>query len=252
MKLPDLIKQAVEEGDWKKVCAVYTAITGKPLSPPKPKKPEIDLANFEITPELLAAITGDDAQQDAVRQAMIEDTEWSYEEDAAAQAEANDLGREEPVEETSQRSYLENPKAPVVSKPIIKDPNDFSVAPRVQRRQDGKQPARKEPMSIPNQRTNRFQDNLQLESKDLKKNNPKLEAMYGDASRRVLRDETESTGHEIDVECSLCGEHQRIASSLATGYHPSKDENTFRCNSCNTPSGRRKAERRLRELEGTR
>lgn len=247
MKLPDLIKQAVEEGDWKKVCAVYTAITGKPLAPPKPKKVELDLANFEVTPELLAAILGDDAQQDSVRQAMIDDTGWSYEEDAAAQAEAN-----EPVEETSQRAHLEKPIAPVVSKPIIKDPNDFSVAPRVQRRQDGKQPARKEPMTIPSQRSNKFQDNLQLEAKDLKKNNPKLEAMYGDASRRVLRDETESTGGEINVQCSLCGVHQRVATALAVGWHPSEDENTYRCNSCNTPSGRRKAERKLRELEGTR
>lgn len=244
MKLPDLIKQAVEEGDWKKVCAVYTAITGKPLSPPKPKKVELDLANFEVTPELLAAILGDDAQQDSVRQAMIDDTGWSYEEDAAAQAEANDLGRPEQVEE--------NQKAPVVSKPIIKDPNDFSVAPRVQRRQDGKQQARKEPMTIPRQRTNKFQDTLVLEAKDLKQNNPKLAAMYGDASRRVLRDETESTGSEVDVECSLCGIQQRVASPLAVGWHPSPDENTYRCNSCNTPSGRRKAERRLRELEGTR
>lgn len=246
MKLPDLIKQAVEEGDWKKVCAVYTAITGKPLSPPKPKKKELDLANFEITPDLLQAIMGDDSQDDKLPAG------WSEDEAAAAEEEANDLGRPEPVEETSQRAYIENPTAPVVSKPIIKDPNDFSVAPRVQRRQDGKQQARKEPMTIPKQRTNKFQDTLVLEAKDLKQNNPKLAAMYGDASRRVLRDETESTGGEIDVECSLCGIQQTVASPLAVGWHPSPDENTYRCNSCNTPSGRRKAERRLRELEGTR
>lgn len=247
MKLPDLIKQAVVEGDWKKVCAVYTAITGEPLTPPKPKKKELDLANFEITPELLQAIMGDDDQETLSLPAG-----WSEDEAAAAEAEANDLGIHE---ETSQRAYLENPTAPVISKPVAskkKDPNDFSVAKRVQRNQEGKQAARKEPMNIPKQRTNKFQDTLSLETKDLQSNNPKLAAMYGDASRRVLRDENESTGNEIDVKCSLCERQETVATSLAVGWHPSEDENTYRCNSCNTPSGRRKAERAIREREGVR
>lgn len=234
MKLPELIKQAVEEGDWKKVCAVYTAITGEPLSPPQPKKKELDLANFEITPELLQAIMGDENQQKKTQQAMYDEGPWE----------------DEPVEE----KVVESPPPKIItelpSQPRVKDPNDFSVAPRVQRRQDGKQQARKEPMSIPKSRSNRFQDNLNLETKDLKENNPKLAAMYGDGgSRRVLRDESESTGKYIHVECSLCGKEEDVVSSLAVGYHHSQDENTYRCNSCNTPSGRRKAERRLRELE---
>ena len=43
MKVHELIKIAVEEQDWIKVCTAYTAITGKPLSPPKKKVSLLDL-----------------------------------------------------------------------------------------------------------------------------------------------------------------------------------------------------------------
>ena len=61
MKLPDLIKQAVLSEDWKAVCAVYTAITGEPLSPPKKK--EVDFLNMEIPQELLDEIMSSDDMQ---------------------------------------------------------------------------------------------------------------------------------------------------------------------------------------------
>jgi hypothetical protein len=183
---------------------------------------------------------GDESQQDAIKQAMIDDPGWSENEGEDVDAEDEDSL----PEEQSQRAYIEN------AEPIKKkDPNDFSVPKRVPQGQEGKQAARKEPMNIPKSRQNKFKDSMSLESKDLKKNNPKLAAMYGDSSHRVVRDESESTGSQIHVECSLCGKEETVASSLAIGYHHIKDENTYRCNSCNTPSGRRKAERRIRELE---
>lgn len=47
-KLPAVLKQAILEGDWQKVCVVYTTITGEPIEPSKPKTETEELANMDI------------------------------------------------------------------------------------------------------------------------------------------------------------------------------------------------------------
>lgn len=46
MKLPDVLKKGILEGDWELICKVYTGITGEPIEPPKPK--EINWADMDI------------------------------------------------------------------------------------------------------------------------------------------------------------------------------------------------------------
>lgn len=51
MKLAQVFKQAIEDGDWYSVCDVYQAITGEAITPPEVKQDsvEADLANIEMS-----------------------------------------------------------------------------------------------------------------------------------------------------------------------------------------------------------
>jgi hypothetical protein len=52
MKLPVLLKEAIIEGNWEKVCFIYTAITGEEISPPKPTIIEKEKTEEEILKDL--------------------------------------------------------------------------------------------------------------------------------------------------------------------------------------------------------
>lgn len=223
MKLPDLIKTAVEKGDWNLVCAAYTAITGKPLAPPKPKEP--DFLNMEISEELIQQLTGGGEY----------DNMPGYEdpENTAARGEAAELA--------------DDFVPPVVKK---KDPLDFSVdrSNVVKKNSEGKTEARKESIDI-GQRKNIFHDDTNVDS-HLLKDNEQMQKLYGNGKARASRDLLENvsqTGKTIGVQCSLCEKKQTVAVALAKGWHTDPDENAYRCNDCCTPSGRIKAERKQRE-----
>ena len=213
MKLPDLIKTAVEKGDWNLVCAAYTAITGKPLAPPKPKEP--DFLNMEISEELIQQLTGG--------------------------GEYDSMPEAEP----------ENEPEVMAEQPIKKkDPLDFSVdrSNVVKKNSEGKIEARKESIAL-GQRNNIFHDDTDVDS-HLLKNNEQMQKLYGNAKARASRDLLENvsqTGKTIGVQCSLCEKKQTVAVALAKGWHTDPDENAYRCNDCCTPSGRIKAERKQRE-----
>jgi hypothetical protein len=227
MKLPDLIKTAVEKGDWNLVCAAYTAITGKPLAPPKPK--ESDFLNMEISEKLIQQLTGGGEY----------DTMPGYEdpENVAAREAANDYGSEE----------AEIAATVAVKK---KDPLDFSVdrSNVVKKNSEGKIEARKESIAL-GQRNNIFHDDTNVDS-HLLKDNEQMQKLYGNGKARASRDLLENvsqTGKTIGVQCSLCEKKQTVAVALAKGWHTDPDENAYRCNDCCTPSGRIKAERKQRE-----
>lgn len=231
MKLPELLELAVKEQDWLKVCAVYTAITGKPLSPPKPKT--LDLLNLEIPEELLEQFNDQDEEED-------EYDEPPYIPDG----DENDMpedGEPEPEIEDSKKKDDEFDK--------------FAISHGVQgqtQNSDGKTLMRKEPMNIPRKRTNKFKDNLNDDLGDLKKNNPILEKVYSKAGRRVSRKDLSETAADtskkIDVQCSLCNRKQKVSPLLARGWKKEKEQNTYRCTECDTPSGRVRAERSKRDL----
>jgi hypothetical protein len=95
-------------------------------------------------------------------------------------------------------------------------------------------------------RINRFTDNLDVDSKLLKTNNPELMKLYKTnidrtKNNRPLVAGRQDTSNMVNVQCSLCQRKMQVASVLAFGYNKNPDENTFRCNDCSTPSGIAKA-----------
>jgi hypothetical protein len=238
MKLPEVLKRAVLEQDWKAVCAVYTAITGESLSPPPPKV-EIDLANMDISEELLEELgvrSGD---------------EYSQEEDDTPSEPQSSIILPEDYEN-------EDEFTPQTTKKKVEDPtiskDEYLEKYGIEESSggDSEREARRQPMSIIRNRKNKFQDNLKVASNDLKENNPVLKQVYdkvkGHSTRDLLVDASQ-TGKKIQVSCALCKKDEMVAPSLASGYNKNPKENTYRCTECSTPSGRIKALRQQRELE---
>lgn len=252
MKLHELIETAVKEQDWLKVCAAYTAITGKPLSPPKPK---VDYANFEI-PDLAKLMGQFDFTGGSVAQHEDEeenDDEYDFNSipklDEDDYEENSDGGTDiDPPDEEDEPE----PENKVSKKKGEFD--QFAISHGVQTQassQDGKTLMRKEPMTLPRERKNKFKDNLTFDRKDLKENNPILAKVYDKAGVRASRDLIEDaadTRQMIKVTCFVCNRTQKVSSIHAHGWNPDKQQNTYRCNECNTPSGLLKASRRNRDL----
>jgi hypothetical protein len=115
---------------------------------------------------------------------------------------------------------------------------------------DGESRCRKESMQIPDQRKNRFHDNGKAfadEKVTTHPDDPNL-GIQSIRPRSLVRD-TElgvNTGTNVAVVCGLCGVQEEIAASLAVGFNPDPDHNTYRCNECNTPNGRAKVMRKQR------
>jgi len=230
MKLPDLLKKAVLEQDWKTVCVVYTAITGEPLSPPEPKK-EANLFDMEISEDLLAELGIGDSQADIAPPLVSED---------------EDEGEPEPLKkkEVGQKSLSSNRES------FISKARDTDKLP-ANKRDDGKVEARKEPMQIPKSRKNVWEDDLTIAPKLIKANNSQLEILYGPSHDKTPKEEKEKETGEVNVVCSFCGQANTVVKSLAVGYNSNPEENTYECTSCCTPSGRAKVLRQQRELAGS-
>jgi len=90
------------------------------------------------------------------------------------------------------------------------------------------------------QRTNSFNDDGTLHDDELVTKDPRL----GVANPRPRNKRKElgmvDTSATIRVQCSLCGLEEEIQPSLAFGYSKNVEENTYKCTSCSTPSGRKK------------
>lgn len=213
MKVPELIKNAVEKQDWKLVCAVYTAITGEPLSPPEPKSEKPNFLDMDISPELLRQL-GIDSQDDE-----------------GVPSVSNEENLYDAYEHT-----LEDSKKKV-------DNLDFTIQRGKKIREDGKVEAARIPLDIPSKRENRFVDNLEVAASELQKENPTLQKLYGPvkkhSSKELIVDRVD-TSIFVDVECSLCGHTEKVSKALSRGYSNVKRDNIYRCNACSTPSGKKR------------
>jgi hypothetical protein len=241
MKAPDVLKQAVLEQDWLLVCKVYTAITGEPLEPPKPK--EVDL--FDIDIPMDSDFLGD--MPDIADEEY--DLEPGYEvlheklpapaEDVAGEGDWVELddGEEEDDEEEAK---------------MREENADFMTTTKKDDEEDALQgsKARKERFRVPKdgkRRPNQFKDDLRLHSRQRADKHSKDKdgsplAVAAPRPRGGERDAElgEDTGGKVDVECSLCGKKERVSDRLAVGYHLEPEMNTYKCNKCCTGRGRRK------------
>lgn len=242
MKLPELLKLAVEEQDWFKVCAVYTAITGKPLNPPAKK---VSLLEMDIPDELLENINAtrndDEEYEDFPGPAKVgmgveEDDE---EDEDVVPLLVDTQAQPEPVEvEVSKKKGGESEFAIShgVQGPKASSDGNGTIMTKV--------PITQAP------RKNKFKDNLAVKAGDLKKNNPILKKIYGEGSTRATRDliDAPDTSKLYSVVCSLCNKSGKVTAALARGYNKDPENNTYRCTECDTPSGRAKLARRERDL----
>lgn len=78
----------------------------------------------------------------------------------------------------------------------------------------------------PGKRPNRFQDKQKS-------------VIPPSTHTRKSVEDRQQTSTQVDVVCSLCKESGKISETLAQGYSKDPDDNTYKCNECNTPAGRR-------------
>jgi hypothetical protein len=115
MKLPEVLKKGILEGDWELICKVYTGITGEPIEPPKPKEPDWADMDIDISFAVPAAADGlpgvrfvpgtaiKDVSDDAREQDLIED-DWIEDENSQFTGDADGAqARREKFEATEDR-----------------------------------------------------------------------------------------------------------------------------------------------------
>lgn len=242
VKLPEVLKMAVESGDWKLVCQAYTGVTGLPLSPPNTK--EDDWANMDIQlhsdglpPECLPG--GGIYESLHSNQSPLHNTDVSssYHPDfddktepiideniakGLVQDEGNNVGE-------CDDTVAESPFANDESVSSFISPSKSGRAQQELPDAEGKNYMTRQKMLIPETRVNRFEDNLDAFVNERVDLNPKM-GVPSVSERRV--------GTEVEVTCASCNKTEKISSSLATGYNADTANNTYKCNGCIT--GRRK------------
>jgi uncharacterized protein YlaI len=234
----DTFRDAISSGDWNQICRVFTALTGEAAPvPPTAQEPSLStLLEQPMDDPLSAPMDGPEP--------TIEDDDdgyWSEDDLIADEEEA------EPEPDDTPQVFV--PPEPD-NTPDADDPaSEFYIehGDAAEENEDGERRCRREPMRIPRQRTNRFRDNGKAfaDEKVTVNDDPKLGVQK--IRPRGNRDANKDTGKKVKVQCSLCDKKEEVAARLAVGYSKKPDDNTYKCNSCNSPSGRAKVMRRKRE-----
>lgn len=120
--------------------------------------------------------------------------------------------------------------------------------------EDGNVKCRREKMNIPQQRTNRFNDNETLFLDESVREHPEnpglgIQKVRPRSGARALIEGSADTSQKIDVKCGLCGKEERVSAMLSQGYSVREEHNTYRCNTCTSPKGQAMIMRQRREEE---
>lgn len=247
----EIFFDAIVNRDWGDICTVYEALTGEPAPDIPPQTSALsDVLNQPL--EVTKPVNPMDQQLDVA---------------ANETADADDLLM--PVEESTtiitstQIPDILPATPPVVQRamePAQLPPDDAAAEFYIEHgsqqggvNDDGETQCRKESMSIPQARKNRFHDNGRAfadEKVTTNPDDPKL-GIQSIRPRGLVRDEElgANTGGTKDVICKLCGKNETVAARLAVGFNPDPEHNTYKCNECNTPNGRAKVMRRQRNAQ---
>lgn len=262
----EMFREAMATQDWGVMCSVYEAITGEAA-------PDVIVAKVDVLDQEMAMTTrpenpldrdmDDDRSMTKKDYEDIFETPYPSDEDdlfvdddddyerGVTQAQAIVTGTNIPdiLPATPSIVALPEPVQPptddVASEFYIQHGNTQGAT-----NDDGETQCRKESMSIPQQRKNRFRDNGRAfadEKVTTHPDDPKL-GIQSIRPRGLVRDAEMGvdTGALVPVVCTLCGTQETVAIRLSTGYNADPDHNTYKCNSCNTPNGRAKVMRRQR------
>lgn len=208
----EILKIAVEQKDWQLICGLYTSITGEPLSAPEIEDKESSQENEFLTKEYSIDKLREQNQDESTEKEQELDSQGVDNDQENIYNNFTAPTRSESREE-SDHSGRKMRSEPVGSKPLK---NAIGVS------EYG------------------FVDNL---TESLV--NPETGTAFSEENKRNVitpRNKRESLGMNdtslIDVRCSSCGEEQKVSKVLSYGFSNRSEENTWKCNSCNTRKAR--------------
>ncbi len=253
----EIFREAISTQDWGGICQVYEAITGEAAPDVPQASPMDDVLNQQmaITPRPENPL---DQQMEVVD---ADDLLADDDDDLLSPAEATTIVTSTQIPDVLPASVSEltvqSPQRPMDTPTPDAPPADVAAEFYIEHgsgqgtaNDDGDTQCRKESMSIPQTRKNRFNDNGKAfadEKVTTNPDNPKL-GIQSIRPRGLVRDDSlgANTGQQVDVICKLCGKQELVAARLSTGYNTDPEHNTYKCNECNTPNGRAKVMRKQR------
>lgn len=254
----EIFRDGIEEGDWEAIRLCFKAITGEeaPEAPKPLDSPGID--------DILNQGLDVPAQPAHPLDQMIEyEQESDTTEDAPLILPASVTVEEDDDEDADLVAPEEEyPQVPNVKKGLLAigeadDEGNVDVASefyidqgqddRNRQREDGETVCRKEPMSIPDRRKNRFKDNGKAFADQKMSSRP--DAVTAGLGTGGMSERERNESELVRVQCGLCDTWEDVSPMLATRYHKDPQHNTYRCNTCTSPSGRAKAERARRQKQ---
>jgi len=204
MKLAEVLKLAIEDGDWFSVCYVYETITGEKIEPPKVM---VTVLQNEAEPISLADIEMD-------------------EKDSVEPKQVGRVGKKKKQSRHPEGDFIVSSKSNVRNKQGKRQARPEALSTGEKRRN----------RFIDDQTL--AADELVTKKPKLGVAHPMPRGNREDSDLDVS-----DTGRKITVWCSLCGKQFQISPALSHGFVNDKDENVWKCNDCCSPTGRTKVMR---------
>lgn len=208
MTTKQAFKHGIQEGNWDVICDVYRTMTGE--EPPEPPKPIVVKNEFEDILNSTMEVA------DIIAQSSIQCEANLYVED-------HDDKDDEDIEEPRRQSD-----------------EDFTMPSKADGKKTKGRRCKKEPLVLGKQKNKFVDDGTQFEDERVDMNPNKPELGIRKVRPRGERPDDSNTGNKVNVVCSLCGKEESVSPLLSRGYSTNKDDNTYKCNECNSPQGRAK------------
>ncbi len=225
----------ISEGDWKKIRRVYKAITGETApQAPEPVRAQDMVANVLNQP--MQSVRGVKSEPVNPLEQVMEDDDY----DDSEEYVELEAGIHEGIDNGDPAPLMTDD---IASEFFIKH-NNKTTGPT---NEAGKIQCRKESMIIPKDRPQWKDDGVAFANEKVTEHpdDPSL-GIQKVSDRTGFREDGVDTSSKSEVRCSLCNKTESVASSLASGFAENKEFNTYKCNKCNTPSGRAKVLREQR------
>jgi len=241
----EIFHDGIASGNWSEIRKVYQAITGEEAPPTRqPMQKSLDdiLNSTVMTPE------------------ELHDPEH-YVNPNANPLPANVIE----VSETSIEAQREAEALVPMGHDMIQtkdgdvDMEDFRVVntgAKIQQREGDKVYCRQEEIAKQD-RVNQFSDdgeNVSDPKGAMQAFQEELVTRHPELGSKGVSTTDRDTGSLVEVQCSLCEKWERVSPMLASRYDKDPEKNTYRCNDCNTPTGRDRVLRQQRrdEMDGKR